>query len=315
MGKISVRAALILATACIICSPAKSNTFGFIYSGGTYTTVSDPASPNNSLLQGINNFGQSVGTSFTANPQGFEYANGAFNPINFPTAFDTRANGINDFGQIVGVANGSQAFLYSGGSYTALNIPYSAAYGINDRGQVVGYYFQPTTSGFIYSAGSLTSLNVPSASATFATGINNLGQVVGWYSSAGDHGFLYSNGTYTYLNDPLSTTNVTVATGINDLGQIVGYYYGNATGNYYDGNNQYHGFLYSNGKYTTLDDPLSNGNTFAWGINDLGQIAGRFDENVAVTPLPPAWTMMLIGLAGFGFVAYRRKSKPALMAA
>jgi hypothetical protein len=28
----------------------------------------------------------------------------------------------------------------------------------------------------------------------------------------------------------------------------------------------------------------------------------------AVTPLPPAWTMMLIGLAGFGFVAYRRQS-------
>jgi hypothetical protein len=36
---------------------------------------------------------------------------------------------------------------------------------------------------------------------------------------------------------------------------------------------------------------------------------------VAVTPLPPSWTMMLIGIAGFGFVAYRRKSKPALMAA
>jgi hypothetical protein len=37
--------------------------------------------------------------------------------------------------------------------------------------------------------------------------------------------------------------------------------------------------------------------------------------SVSATPLPPAWTMMLIGLAGFGFVAYRRKSKPALMAA
>jgi hypothetical protein len=35
----------------------------------------------------------------------------------------------------------------------------------------------------------------------------------------------------------------------------------------------------------------------------------------AVTPLPPTWTMMLIGLAGFGFAAYRRKSRPALMAA
>jgi hypothetical protein len=34
---------------------------------------------------------------------------------------------------------------------------------------------------------------------------------------------------------------------------------------------------------------------------------------VATTPLPPSWTMMLIGLAGFGFSAYRRKSKPVLM--
>jgi hypothetical protein len=29
--------------------------------------------------------------------------------------------------------------------------------------------------------------------------------------------------------------------------------------------------------------------------------------SVSATPLPPTWTMMLIGLAGFGFVAYRRK--------
>ena len=38
------------------------------------------------------------------------------------------------------------------------------------------------------------------------------------------------------------------------------------------------------------------------------------DGPVSVTPLPPSWTMMLIGLAGFGFVASRRKSKPALVA-
>jgi PEP-CTERM motif-containing protein len=37
---------------------------------------------------------------------------------------------------------------------------------------------------------------------------------------------------------------------------------------------------------------------------------------ISQTPLPPTWTMMLIGIAGFGFVAYRRRSKPtALMAA
>jgi hypothetical protein len=37
--------------------------------------------------------------------------------------------------------------------------------------------------------------------------------------------------------------------------------------------------------------------------------------SVATTPLPPTWTMMLIGLAGFGFINYRRKSKPEFMAA
>jgi PEP-CTERM motif len=35
---------------------------------------------------------------------------------------------------------------------------------------------------------------------------------------------------------------------------------------------------------------------------------------VSATPLPSTWTMMLIGLAGFGFVAYRRKAKPEFMA-
>jgi len=42
--------------------------------------------------------------------------------------------------------------------------------------------------------------------------------------------------------------------------------------------------------------------------------AGRFDSNldevdlVSTTPLPPTWTMMLLGLAGLGFVGYRQGS-------
>jgi hypothetical protein len=35
----------------------------------------------------------------------------------------------------------------------------------------------------------------------------------------------------------------------------------------------------------------------------------------AAVPEPSTWAMMLLGFAGIGFVAYRRKSKPALMAA
>jgi hypothetical protein len=38
-------------------------------------------------------------------------------------------------------------------------------------------------------------------------------------------------------------------------------------------------------------------------------------EFTAAVPEPSTWAMMLLGFAGIGFVAYRRKSKPALMAA
>ena len=31
-------------------------------------------------------------------------------------------------------------------------------------------------------------------------------------------------------------------------------------------------------------------------------------------PEPATWAMMILGFAGVGFMAYRRKSKPALMA-
>jgi hypothetical protein len=37
--------------------------------------------------------------------------------------------------------------------------------------------------------------------------------------------------------------------------------------------------------------------------------------NVSAVPEPSTWAMMLLGFAGLGFMAYRRKSKPASMAA
>jgi hypothetical protein len=55
-------------------------------------------------------------------------------------------------------------------------------------------------------------------------------------------------------------------------------------------------------------------------INAVNSVQGSqivFDNltvNAAV-PEPATWAMMLLGFAGIGFMAYRRKSKPALMAA
>jgi PEP-CTERM motif len=45
-------------------------------------------------------------------------------------------------------------------------------------------------------------------------------------------------------------------------------------------------------------------------IDDL-----QLNNAVSSVPEPSTWAMMILGFAGLGFVAYRRKAKPALMAA
>jgi len=59
----------------------------------------------------------------------------------------------------------------------------------------------------------------------------------------------------------------TFAYGINNAGQIVGSYV-DATGT--------HGFLFSDGTFTTIDDPLATQGTFALGINNAGEIVGLY---------------------------------------
>ena len=54
------------------------------------------------------------------------------------------------------------------------------------------------------------------------------------------------------------------------------------------------------------------------GSQDLANYIGvdtlSIDTEVSAVPEPSTWAMMLLGFAGVGFMAYRRKSKPALMA-
>ena len=52
-------------------------------------------------------------------------------------------------------------------------------------------------------------------------------------------------------------------------------------------------------------------------FNETMSSAGGFKFDyaaVGVTPLPPSWTMMLVGLAELGFVAYRRQEHNAAIA-
>jgi len=231
-----------------IVGSANNGTSGFLYSGGVYTTLNNPAATVATIADDINSSGDIVGYYYSGGPN-------------------------------------NHAFLYSGGVYTTIDDPLgisSVATGINDADEVVGFYNSGGVNhGFLYSAGIYTTLDHPlGMGGTFAQDVNDLGQIVGNYQDAGgnNHGFLYSGGVFTSIDDPLAgagpSGNGSFAQGINDAGEIVGYYW-DAVGT--------HGFLYSGGVFTTLDDPLvvysGFGGTFANGINNSDEIVGRFDSD------------------------------------
>jgi hypothetical protein len=57
-----------------------------------------------------------------------------------------------------------------------------------------------------------------------------------------------------------------------------------------------HGFLYSGGSYTTIDDPSATNGTYAQGINASGQITGYRARSQGITTTPVA--TMAFSIAG-----------------
>jgi len=159
---------------------------GFLYSGGSFSTIDFPGAVGQTTASGINDTGQIVG--------GF--------------ALSIFVGG---------------CFLYSGGSFTAINVPHAEGCGINNSGQIVGdFYDGGPNRGFLYSGGSFTTIAVPGASYTFARGINDAGEIVGSYFDAAMnlYGFLEKGGSFTTINVP--GAQFTAASGINDGGEITG---------------------------------------------------------------------------------------------
>ena len=120
----------------------------------------------------------------------------------------------------------------------------------------------------------LLMLSVVAADAQFsyatlpfsAAGISG-NNIVGTFSdNAGNHGYFYDGSTYITLDDPLSRPGNTLVNGVSG-DEIVGYYYGDVDGTA-------HGFLYQDGAYQTLENPLGNF-TVAEGISG-NKIVGYF---------------------------------------
>lgn len=123
-----------------------------------------------------------------------------------------------------------------------------------------------------------TTIDIPGATSTVALDVNDAGDVVGSYLVAGrTRGFLLDrNGQLYWIDFPGAV--FTRAAGINARGEIVGTYRLPA-----DPPNARHGFLFSEGLFTTIDPP---GAVFTnpLGISEWGDVVGRF---CLTTPCQP----------------------------
>lgn len=194
-----------------------SGVFGFLLSGGNYTTISCAAATTGTFVSGINDNGVMVGYYGTDyRNYGFIYVNG-------------ECKNLQEF-------NGET--------------PYPT--GINNQGHIVGYYIPATdvTEGFELAEQTYTEISVPNSTSTTAFGINRFGAISGtYYNSAGQYGFIFSNGSYTTFSVPSSgaTTN---GAGLNDKDLIVGNYDDPTT-------QAYEGFVSNAVKFQTLIVPAS----------------------------------------------------------
>ena len=151
----------------------------------------------------------------------------------------------------------------------------SAALGINNRGEIVGYSFQAEDyQAFLYSSSdqSLTDVGSLGGKINAACGINDAGQVTG-YSQDGNGNllaFVFSRKQPIASLGTLDGASTSEAFGINKSGVVVG--------DSQSGDQNHRPVLFSSGSVQDLGLGGSNqpdALETAYAINDAGQIAGR----------------------------------------
>jgi hypothetical protein len=283
---------------------------GQVESGGyVFTNFDGPNAGSNAAagttMDGISNSGMTVGFDTDNNGNLHNYVVNVkkmtVTELNINGSMKANANGINASGTVVGTDGNGNAFIEAKGkvkTFIPLGGSSAVAFGINDKGTIVGQYATSTTTpGFIkINNKKYIEINSPSGpDVVNAQGINNKGLVVGFYVGTDGqyHGFMANeksakNGalTGTAISDPTiptvqgepgATFVFSQILGINDHGIAVGYY-GDST-------ISQHGFIYNTntGQYTFLDDPseaFDNGVevTQITGINNAGEITGFYSD-------------------------------------
>jgi hypothetical protein len=185
---------------------------------------------------------------------------------------------INSAGTAVGWctgATGAIAFTWTKGKFTPIAYPKATqteATGINDKGTVVGLYFDSASvqHGFVKTGTKYKTLDIKGDTSADAYGINNAGDIAIYaITSAGDYdSYLYNGKTFKSIKDPNAGALGTVVHAPNNKGDIAG--------TYFDSNNFAVGFLYHGGKYYDVKDPKANNSTRNDGLNDTLEMVGRY---------------------------------------
>jgi probable HAF family extracellular repeat protein len=287
-----------------------------LWENGTVTDLGTLPYHDYSEARAINNQGEIVGLagSWDSGQQGdhaVRWDNGFITDLGMPSGGDVAiASGINERGQIIGAGageSGQYGLLWDNGTITKLEAmdvwidddtspvgrlgPLAAAYGINNRGQIVGVSTTETgVHAVLWENGTVTDLGtLPDHNYSEAFGINERGQIMGlsgmWTDdcNAGQcNAVLWENGTIMDLGIPMTAWGL--PSGINNPGQIV---FGSFQ-SYLDGDAFIRAVFWDNGTITDLGALApGSGLSAAFGNNDRGQIVGF---SVAVGGRAALWT-------------------------
>jgi len=231
---------------------------GYLLHNGYFTSENFPGSVQTQVT-GLNDRGVTVGfwsgmnnANQVNDNSGFYAAGGRFHTVNFPTGDNAspivdQLLGVNDHDVAVGFYTNGQGsnrgYTYDIRTHQFTRVlvpgapagqagPSLTAAGINNRGDVTGFYAAPSsqTDAFLrLSYGRFLTLAVPGASMTQALGVNDSDEVVGVYTvGSGDnaqtHGFTWRPGYgFRTVDDPHGIGATTI-NGVNDAGVLVGFY-------------------------------------------------------------------------------------------
>ena len=218
-------------------TPGTSMARGFLLDRDEVTYIDGPPTANGVFLTAAINDREQIYVSTTyadGNEKSFIYEDGRLRPVD--TCFTPID--INLRGTVAGTqfTDAMRAATWQDGVITPIAGAPSRASGINDRGQVIGLLVRTGgTRAFVWERGQRTVLPALLADQTRsrAEDINNAGRIVGittrnkfdsieQFATVWDNGEVADLNTLIHPNDPLRTfVSLTWATLINDRGEIV----------------------------------------------------------------------------------------------